>query len=558
MDELVKQVRRAQWRLAADRFLAVLGWCWFAGLTAAGVVILACKYYPLGVPDVAWAAGGLGLGLVAAAAWAGATARRGLDAAIEIDRRYGLKERVSSALAMPEAERGSEAGQALLSDALRRVGRIDVAEKFRLRPRWPLLLPAVPAVVAAVLALAVPPAAEESASAADPPAAEAPPEVKKSAEVLSRRLADRRQEAEKQGLKDATELLKRLEQGAKELGAEGQRDKALVKLNDLSRELEERRRQLSGAEKIKQDLEQLRKVDKGPADKLGQALSRGDFQKAAKELQNLKDQLAASKLDSRQKEQLAKQLDEMQQKLDQVAKARKEAQADLQQRAGQSSKEGRPDEAGKLEAEIAKLLEQKQQTGEMQGMAEDLGECAKCLQQGQGEKAAQAMERIQAGLEKLQQQMEELDVLDGALEQLGQAREQMNCKKCGGAGCQACQGEKAGEGMAAVKGKDMGGGPGGREPGNQPGRGLGQGDRPEPKTETKFFDSRVPQQVGKGGGAVTGLAGGANIRGNVREELQQEEAAVRRGSTDPLSGNRLPKKHGEHAREYFERLREGK
>ena len=111
MDELVSQVRRAQWRMAADRFLAVLGWCWFAGLTAAGVAILACKYYPLGVPDAAWAAGGLGLGLIAAAAWAGVTARRGLDAAIEIDRRYGLKERVSSTLAMPEADRGSEAGR---------------------------------------------------------------------------------------------------------------------------------------------------------------------------------------------------------------------------------------------------------------------------------------------------------------------------------------------------------------------------------------------------------------------------------------------------------------
>ena len=38
-------------------------------------------------------------------------------------------------------------------------------------------------------------------------------------------------------------------------------------------------------------------------------------------------------------------------------------------------------------------------------------------------------------------------------------------------------------------------------------------------------------------------------------KLELEE--TRKGSTDPLSGQRIPRKHRRHAREYFDRFREG-
>ena len=69
MDNLLKEIRRVQRRLALQRFLGVLGWCWFASLLAAAVVIGAARFYPLGIVDWQWLAGFLAAGLVVAVAW---------------------------------------------------------------------------------------------------------------------------------------------------------------------------------------------------------------------------------------------------------------------------------------------------------------------------------------------------------------------------------------------------------------------------------------------------------------------------------------------------------
>ena len=100
MDNLLKEIRRVQRRLAVQRFLGVLGWCWFASLLAAAVVIAAARFYPLGIVDWQWLAGFLAAGLVVAVAWTLWAIAPTLQAALEIDQRYGLKQRVSSTLAM--------------------------------------------------------------------------------------------------------------------------------------------------------------------------------------------------------------------------------------------------------------------------------------------------------------------------------------------------------------------------------------------------------------------------------------------------------------------------
>ena len=57
---------------------------------------------------------------------------------------------------------------------------------------------------------------------------------------------------------------------------------------------------------------------------------------------------------------------------------------------------------------------------------------------------------------------------------------------------------------------------------------------------------------------VTDLVAGPNVKGRVEAEIQKQSDAVQHGSTDPLSGQRIPRNHSEHAREYFDRFREGK
>ena len=364
---------------------------------------------------------------------------------------------------------------------------------------------------------------------------------------MRQKLADRRQQAEKQGLRDATELLTKLEDATKELAAEPRRDKALVKLNDLARQLRERRQELGGAENIKQQLESLKSLERGPADKLAQALARGDFKKAAEEIEKLKQELAKTSSGKPAQEALAKQLDAIQQKLDQMAEAKRAAASDLKQRAEQLRQDGRADEAGKLEDQISKLLEHAPQMSRMQQLAKKLGQCSKSLREGKGDRAAQSLEEAAGDLDRLQRQLDEIQTLDEAAQQLDLARQRMACPQCGGTGCELCQGG-GGDGDGKL----------GDKPGNSLGAGRGIGPRPEQKTGTSFYDSQVRQKVGKGSGLVTDLVDGPNVRGKVEAEIQKESDAVRHGSTDPLSGQHIPKKHSEHAREYFDRFREGK
>ena len=127
------------------------------------------KLFPLEIAGrtwlIAWVGGSVAVGLLAGCIWTLVRRHTDLDAAIEIDLRYGLKERVSSALALSSAERSSEVGQALVDDANHRVQRIDVREQFRPEWNWYPLLPLVTAVLVFLVAFFVPDATRDQAAA---------------------------------------------------------------------------------------------------------------------------------------------------------------------------------------------------------------------------------------------------------------------------------------------------------------------------------------------------------------------------------------------------------
>jgi hypothetical protein len=56
---------------------------------------------------------------------------------------------------------------------------------------------------------------------------------------------------------------------------------------------------------------------------------------------------------------------------------------------------------------------------------------------------------------------------------------------------------------------------------------------------------------------VADLVHGPNVRGKVEQEIKQQFDTARRGETNPLTDRRIPKKQRQHAREYFDRFREG-
>lgn len=536
MEELSKQVRRAQWFLGVERFIGVLGWCCFGTLAAALALMVADKFWPTGVEDWLWAAGAVGLGVVLAVVWAVAAGRGRIDAAIEIDRRFALKERVSSALAMADDQRKTEAGQALLADAVRRVERIDVGEHFKASPGRQLLLPLVPALLA-LLVVVFWPAADTDPSRAG--AGEADREqVKKSSESLRKKLVEKRDQAKAEGLKDAQELFERLEQGTEEISvaADADRKKALVKLNNLAREIEQRRKSLGGAENIQKQLDKLKNSGKGPDNKLIAAISRGDFKNAIEQLKQLREDLAKGTLTDEQKQDVARQMDEMKKKLEELVDAHREAVKDLEKRVDQARKEGRHADADKMQEQLNKLRQQLPQMDQLQDLADKLGQCSQCIQDNNLQDAKEMFDQLEGDLNDLKNQLQELEMLQEAMDQLAECRNEMNdmeCPMCGGVGCPDCQG---GMGM---------------------GEGQGAGPRPEEETDVNFRNTNTPQKVGPGAGVVVGEASGPNIKGEVGQEIKDQFQSTRVEQSDPLTGQRMPKKHRQHATEYFNRFREG-
>jgi septal ring factor EnvC (AmiA/AmiB activator) len=539
MEELRRQVRRAQWRLGVQRFASAVGWSCFGTLLAAAVLIAVDKYRPLGVEPWGWLVGAVGVGVLGAALWALGTGPGPVDAAMEIDRRFGLKERVSSSLSLTEDERQSEIGQALVADAARRVGRIDLAEHFGVSPGRQLLLPLAPALVAFVVAMFVP-AARENPAEARTDAEALRQQIEKSQQSLQIRLAEKREQARKEGLKEAQDLFLRLERELSEASkALGDKSDALAKLHDLADQLEKRRQELGGADTVEKQLEQLKNLSQGPADKFLQALAKGDVKLAMRELEKLKKDLAEGKLDEAQRKALANQVAEMQKKLQQLTEAHRKTQDDLKAKIDQLRKAGQDAEADKLQEQLRKLQQQQPQMNQLQELANKLGQCAKCMEAGQADEAAKMLEEMAADLEGLAEQLDEFKMLKEAMDELDAARQRMLCPKCGGVGCDECEGDKGFEGEGL-------------------GKGRGAGPRPEEENPVDFYNTRTPPKVRPGAGVVVGEVDGPTVKGDVRQRILQEVEKAKAQPADPLTEQRMSRKHRQHAQEYFDKFREGK
>ncbi len=152
LDRFIARGRR---RLFGDRLLHAVGVGLTAGL-AVGFLWLLTEPWLMAAPPAGlrWIvlAVATGLGLFAGAVWAVVGRPTREAAALELDRRFDLSERVTTALGLLPAERETSAGQALLTDASAKVAGLRVGEKFPIRPRWSL--GGVP-VLAALIAAAV-------------------------------------------------------------------------------------------------------------------------------------------------------------------------------------------------------------------------------------------------------------------------------------------------------------------------------------------------------------------------------------------------------------------
>ncbi len=570
MDALKRQVAIAYRRLLIQRFLGLLAWSWFATLLVAAVAVAIPKLFPLELDSFVWSASWIGgavlVGLVVAAVWTYATRLGPLEAAIEIDRRFGLKERVSSTFALDESELVTPAGKALARDAERRVERLDVQSKFGFQFNRRSLLPLIPAAAAFGLLFVADPTRDELAEGK--PGNVDAKIIKEATQPLAKSFSKLKKEADEKGLKEAPDLFKQLEEGARELSKKDDLDKkqALSKLNDLQKQLEERREKL-GTERMKQQLDNLKNLKSGPADKVANALKEGDFKKALDEIEDLKKQLDGGDLNEKQKEELQKQLADMQQKLQNAVDGQKKNEKDLEKKIADVQnqipnpeqlkkqiedllKQGRKEDAdklrqqaqkmaenlNKLQQQLAKMQQQGPQMQQLQQMANQLGQCAKCMGDGDKAGAQQALDGLKKDIAQMQMQADELGMLDMALDQIAE------CKgDCNGEGDKPGMGNKEGKG-----GNGLGAGKG------------GWGKRPIAKDDVGFRESQVSQNIGPGKAVITGEVDGPNMKGQVQQEIQQQVEASKREASDAVIRQHLPRNQRDHAKEYFDALREGK
>lgn len=552
----VSQVER---RLLVRRWLAVWPWCATAALGVAAVLVVVDRLRPLGIVATSAVSIAAGLSVVAALAWTWLRRADAATAAVELDRRCGLAERTSSALALgPASSDDPPAAEAVRSDAERALTTVNVAASFPWMPSRRAAWPLVPALALAALALSLAP----RGSVVDPAAAAVAEQaqVQAATAALSRKLAEKQRTAEALKLAEAQRLLEKLQDETRRLQTDERLDRkeALVKLNDLAEQLEARRRAVGGADELKKQLSRLRSKQSGPAEKLAQSLTKGDYRGASDQLQRLRKQLESNDLDAAQKEQWAKQLDDLQRQLDDLAQKQAERRREAERESAQGLKSQSNDDGAGISAEEAAELSRKaaaaaENQEQLQQLQRALENAVDGMQQGRGDDAGRALSDLQRQLDDLAARSDELQLLDQGLQDL--ARCKIGCR---GDGEGAGQNDPTGGAPGERPGRDGQGrqAQAGRG-GSKPGVGTANNENPTDADDKNTFESRVRTEVGAAEFRVVGPTDGPNAKGRALQAIRDQAAALAEGGEpQPVANQPLDRSRRDQKRQYFDALRQ--
>jgi uncharacterized coiled-coil DUF342 family protein len=484
-----RSVRKARRRLFLQLLVNRLAVGWSVALALGLAWVVAQPMLVESPPAWLWQAvvGGLvGIGTVLAVVWAALATPSPKVAALEVDTRFGLRERVTTALGLSPQEQATPAGQAVLADAAAKVAPIAVGEKFPVRPLWhSAFVPALAGCIA--LAVLFPNAianqlraegeGKPDAKKADPLAeAKAKP---KDPTPFTQRNKPPELESRPGKSKELQDLEDQLNQMMRKFDTDPNREtpeKLREKVAELT-SMEEKVKKFNEEkfERLARMEQQLRQLDrlnqdedfqKGPAKELNDALSKGDLKKAQDELDQLKKKVKDQKLTPEEQERLSRQLDKMKDQMKQLAR-NKEREQQLQEMINKAKKEGRDAEA--LERELEKVKQESKQCAECaQQLAEKFQKAQEALKKGDFEEAAKELERAGQSLQDIEGELKDLEDAEQYLQRLKGERE---------GACKACQGEGDGEPQR----KDY-----------ASGKGVASGLRPEDKdAKTSSEDQRV-------------------------------------------------------------------
>jgi hypothetical protein len=548
MNQIESKVRAARRRIVFGLFGRTFSVALFAGLVIATIAIAIPSLYVIEIDYQFWAQswifGSMVVALIVAAVYTLMKAPTTDSVAAEVDHRFGLRERISSSLQMSRSDQGTDFGLALQQDASLRAQQLSIAEQFELRPKKIGWLPLAIVPVLVVVLMLVEPMQPTSASSSDSVSQIEMKQVKTVARKLRKRIEQQRRKADAKGLSEAKEMYQRMESDLDKLSNKKSmnRKDAMIAINDLKKQLDDRRKELGSSDQMRKALSQMKGLQRGPGDKVIKAIEKGEFGKAEDLVKQLSKRMKDGKLTEKEKKELQNQVKQMAQAMQKAAQEHERKKQELKQEIEKSKKQGRGADAAKLQQQLNQMQQKDSQMQKMGQMAQAMKEASDAMKSGDAQAAAEAMEKMSDQLGEMSEEMDELEDLEETLGDLSQSKNQMRCESCQGGGCKQCQGGGAGQGD---------------QPGSGLGKGSGKGDRPESEGDTNTYETQVRGKVKKGKAIIAGFADGPNRKGVTREDIQSAIQSQVSDESDPSENQTLPRSEREHAQQYFDRLREG-
>ncbi len=535
-----RQVKRVRRRLFTQTLLDCLAWCWVGALTLTAVWFL---LQPLVLSDleewVRWAVlgGAIAVGTLLALELARRLVPSRTEAALALDHRFNLRERVTTSLSLTPAEQHSPAACALLADVTRRIAGLDVPARFPLQLSWPVaLIPACAGVLALIAFLYEPGSSAGQGTAQVREKTTNSKEIEAAEDKLKKALATLPKDlAKSEKLKELEKDLEKLMKQPLDPNDKQQVRERLQALQPFEEKMKDRLAGLKAkkdkAQQIKDALKNLETAKAegqpkdGPGKDLKDALAKGQMDKAADEVERLRKKLEDPKLGEKERQQLEKDLQDLENRLKRLA--------DLQDLKDQLQKALEKGELAREEFDqrMQELADAAGDLQDLQDLAEALGECLNCLKKGDKLGAGKALKLLRGKLVKFDPDDNDLKACEANEAMLLELRLAM-CRGLNG----NCEGNLQGNGMGGD------GPPGGRRP-------MGK-DGP---VDRKAGWQPVPEDE-KGERYVSGFRRGGTfsripareVGGAFRQAQQDAPAAIDR--------QRVPPDAAEILRGYYENL----
>jgi hypothetical protein len=539
MDNISQQIRIASRRLFVQNYLATLPRWLLVTFSLCFIGLLLPKIIVIDVNLELW--NQIWLGTSAAIAILGNGLRTWLrhpsheQVAMEVDKRFSLRERLSSALLLDEAQRSTPVGAALLEDAMAKANRIDVRDKFTFQAPatlpW-ILLP----ILACVALLWVPNAISQEKELASEQSKARVTQVKAQTKTILDQIQKLKNEAAEKGLKEIADDYEKLEKklDALQKSEKPNESKLLADLNDIKKEMQDRKESLGSPESLKKAFEDLNSDKKGPADKFKQALQEADFDKAKKELEKLLEKLASKELTEQEMKALAQQLKELQEAIDKAREDQKALLENLKQEMEEAKQAGDMNKAGQLQQKIEQLEKALKDAEKADAFCEACENAANALDKQDAQSAKESLDKMKGEIGKMVENAKNARELEKMLEGMRSGKKM--------------DGKKGGPSKQAANAKTS-------NPSNQKGKGKGQAEGDEVETKPDAYDSQIRDQMQKGENVYAGKAAGPNRKGISREKAKEIVLAAEPEDPNAVENIALPKAQRDQQKEYFESLR---